>query len=88
MELIPRVLSNIIDTDSLIWICHKNLCYEIPPAVRDEPRQSVVCTKDFLVEIRRLLVLGGFSNKTDIPQTADSHRALRRGRLHSSKGPT
>lgn len=61
MELVPRVFSDFLDADSFFWIRHEDLGYEIPPTIRDEPRKSVVCAQDLLVEIRRFLVLDGSS---------------------------
>lgn len=55
--MVPRVLSDFLNGDSLLWICYEDLRNEVSAAFRDEPRQSVVCAQDLLVEIRRFLVL-------------------------------
>jgi len=49
MELVPGVLSDLLDVDSLVWVGYEDLCDEIPAAVRDESRQCVLCVEDLLV---------------------------------------
>lgn len=51
MKLVPRVLSDLFDVDSLVRISNEDLRNEIPPAVRDEPGQGVLGIEDLLVEI-------------------------------------
>ena len=56
VQLIPRMLSDLSNRNSLVRICLEDFCDHIFCFVREEVREGVLGVQDLLVEIRRLLV--------------------------------
>ena len=56
VHLIPRMLSDLLDIDSVSWFSDENLAYHRPGFFREEIREIIVCIKNFLIKVWSFLI--------------------------------